>query len=116
MTKTDFIALITNLGFKLGYNDYLLPLEESTGISHESLGINFVDDMRFQLSQTKITGGMLSGKNFGIFDLSTFGEKNDLQIELFFSFINGSSIEVSGQPHTKALEYIRDNKIKNILR
>lgn len=116
MTKTDFIALITNIGFELGYNDYKIALEEPSGMSHHSLGITFIDDMRFQLSQSKIIGGSLSGKSFGIFDLKTFGDDGDFQIELFFSFINGAFIKETGKKNLKVTEYIRDNKLKDILK
>jgi hypothetical protein len=54
---------------------------------------------------------MISGKNFGKFSLKTFGDKNDLQMELFLSFILGSF----NQKPKSVLKFMRDKKIENIL-
>jgi hypothetical protein len=110
MIKSDFIALITIIGFKLDFNGYKI------GMNHQSLDISFIDDLRFQLSQTMINGGIVTGKSFGIFDLKTFGDNSDFQMEIFLSFINGAFIKETGKPNLKVIEYIRDNKIQDILK
>jgi hypothetical protein len=52
------------------------------------------------------------GKNFGNFSLKTFGDENDLQLELFISFIRSSFNKLPDS----ITKYIRDKKIKNILK
>jgi hypothetical protein len=55
---------------------------------------------------------MMSGKNFGRFSLKTFGDKDDLQMEIFFSFIKGSFNKVPDN----IIQYMRDKKITDILK
>jgi hypothetical protein len=53
---------------------------------------------------------MMVGKSFGNFNIKTFGDKNDFQMELFFSFIKGSFDKVPDA----ITQYMRDKKIKDI--
>lgn len=71
---------------------------------------------RFQLSMISITPKMQHGKNFGIFDLSTFGEQDDFQMPIFLSFLNGIFLSENGKKNAKITEYIRDWNIKDLLK
>jgi hypothetical protein len=55
---------------------------------------------------------MMSGKSFGNFNLKTFGDKNDLQMEIFLSFIKGAF----KKPPNNIIQYMRDKKIRDILK
>ena len=55
---------------------------------------------------------MMSGKNFGNFQLSTFGDDGDFQLEIFLSFIKGAF----KKPPNNIIQYMRDKKIMGILK
>ena len=55
---------------------------------------------------------MMAGRNFGNFSLKTFGDDNDFQLEIFFSFIKGAF----NTPPNNIIQYMRDRKITDILK
>lgn len=65
-----------------------------------------------QLSLSQMSSHMMSGKNFGNFNLKTFSDENDFQLEIFLSFILGSF----NQKPKKIIQWMRDKNIKNILK
>ena len=65
-----------------------------------------------QLSLSQMSTHMMVGKSFGNFSLKTFGDENDHQLEIFLSFIKGSF----RNPPKNINQYIRDKKIKDILK
>ena len=123
MTKEEFIDFIKELGFTQTWsskpNLFSMPTDV-VGLPNQNyqafadqLSIHIDDDKQvFQLSLQQMSSHMMSGKNFGYFSLKTFGDKNDFQLEIFFSFILGSFKE---KP-SKIIQYMRDRKIKNILK
>lgn len=126
MTKLDFVKLLSELGFWSGYNNTML-LEipsNKTPFNLQQLAVHFVEgDLQFTLQLEKILGlqwqlsnGMQTGTSYGVFQLESFGEPGDLQMELFLSFINGAFRKETGNPHQKTTEYIRDKNIQDILK
>lgn len=123
MTKEEFIEFIKELGFtqtwSTGPNSFSMPTD-IVGLHNQNyqafadqLSIYINDDKKmFQLSLKQMSGHMVAGKNFGYFDMKTFGDKNDLQLMLFMSFVKGSFKKVPD----KIIQYIRDKKIKDILK
>jgi hypothetical protein len=55
---------------------------------------------------------MMAGKSFGNFSLETFGDDNDFQLEIFLSFIKGAF----KKPPNNIIQYMRDKKIRDILK
>jgi hypothetical protein len=123
MKKEELIEFIKELGFRQTWttkpNLFSMPTD-LVGFPNsnyqafvDQLSINIDDDKQtFQLSLQQLSTHMMSGKNFGYFNLNTFGDENDLQILVFMSFIKGSFNKV---PNT-ITKYIRDKKIKDILK
>lgn len=122
MTKSSFIDFIKELGFSQtwGYesNSYTLSTD-IVGLPNSNFQ-SFTDQLKItiseeheliQLSLSKMSTHMMSGKNFGNFSLKTFGDYGDFQLELFLSFIRGSFNKVPDS----ITQYMRDKKIKNIL-
>jgi hypothetical protein len=72
-----------------------------------------IDDERelVQLSLSQMSTHMMAGKNFGNFQLSTFGN-DDFQLEIFMSFIKGAF----KNPPKSIIQYMRDKKIRDILK
>ena len=73
-----------------------------------------IDDKRglVQLSLSQMSTHMMAGKNFGNFQLSSFGNDGDFQLEIFMSFIKGAF----KKPPKNIIQYIRDRKIRDILK
>ncbi len=116
MTKEEFIEFIKELGFRqTTSNNYTLSTDRTnqkySPAYLDQLNIS-INDEYTQLSLSKIGSNIVSGKNFGNFNLKTFGNKNDFQLEIFLSFILGSFNE---KPK-KIIQWMRDKKIKNILK
>jgi hypothetical protein len=121
MTKEEFIDFIKELGFQQTWgsnsNSYTLSTDVvgKPNINYiaftDQLKVTMIDEYELaQLSLSQMSTNMMSGKNFGNFSLKNFGENNDLQMELFLSFIKGSFNKV---PYT-ITQYMRDKKIKDI--
>jgi hypothetical protein len=124
MTKEEFIEFIKELGFRQTYqSDGSGPLNSfsmNTDSTSQKYSPAYLDQLKIsiddeiglvQLSLSQMSTHMISGKNFGKFSLKTFGDKNDLQMELFLSFILGSF----NQKPKSVLKFMRDKKIENIL-
>jgi len=125
MTNEDFIEFIKELGFSQTWGVDSLGFSLSTDIvgKPNSNYIAFSDQLKviidsrlgddfFQLSLSQMSSHMMVGKNFGRFSLKTFGDKDDLQMEIFFSFIKGSFNKVPDN----IIQYMRDKKITDILK
>jgi len=123
MTKEDFILFIRELGFTQNWtkkpNNYTLPTDQvglpnSNYIAYtDQLKISLDDELGLvQLSLSQMSTHMVGGKNFGNFSLETFGEKDDLQLQIFLSFIKGSF----RNPPNNIIQYMRDKKITDILK
>jgi hypothetical protein len=121
MTKEEFIDFIKELGFTQTWhtNPNLFSMgtdmfgQPNKNLVYDQLNLHFDDKHELvQLSLSQMSSHLVSGKNFGNFSLKTFGDKNDIQLEIFISFIKGSFKEVP----KNITQYIRDNKIKNILK
>jgi hypothetical protein len=121
MTREEFIDFIKELGFQQTWgsnsNSYTLSTDVvgKPNINYvafkDQLKVTMIDEYELvQLSLSQMSPNMMSGKNFGNFSLKKFGENNDLQMELFLSFIKGSFDKV---PDT-ITQYMRDKKIKDI--
>ena len=122
MTKEDFILFIEELGFTQTWmstsgfslaTDVVGNPNQNAMAFADHLKIS-IDDERglVQLSLSQMSTHMMSGKNFGNFSLKTFGDDNDLQIEIFMSFIKGAF----NTPPNNIIQYMRDKKIKDILK
>lgn len=127
MTKEEFILFIEILGFNQTWGSDQNSFTMATDVVGQpnqnymtfadQLKIS-IDDERglaqLSLSQmsTNIPFHTMAGKNFGNFSLKTFGEEGDIQLELFISFILGS---FNKRPN-HIVQFMRDMKIKNILR
>lgn len=121
MTKKEFRLFIEILGFKNTWEsiddkyhmetDIVSPTNQNGMAFIDQLKIEIVDDM-IHLSLSQINQISNRGKNFGNFNLSTFGDKNDLQLEIFLSFILGS---FNNKPN-HIVQLMRDMKIENILK
>lgn len=123
MRNQEFIEFIKELGFQQTWGSNSNSFSLSTDVVgkpnqnymafHDQLNIHIDDDKELvQLSLSQMSSHMTYGKNFGYFSLKTFGEKNDLQLELFLSFILGSF----NQRPKHIIQLMRDKKIKNILK
>ncbi len=124
MIKENFIFFIKQLGFdqtwKSNPNYYILSTDNiGIGLSNnqpsrfDTLSVTLNDEYGLaQLALSQMSSNMTAGKNFGNFSLKTFGDKNDLQIEIFMSFITGSF----KNPPKNIIQYMRDKKIMDILK
>jgi hypothetical protein len=135
MTKEEFILFIKILGFnQTWYSDseFNMSTDVIQGSPSGFLGVNLskgsvtgsgvwnlhdelniiIDDQNFQLGLSSVNSGMFSGKNFGRFSLKTFGDKDDFQLEIFLSFIKGAF----NNPPNNIIQYMRDKKIRDILK
>ena len=124
MIKEDFITFIKQLGFdqtwKSNPNYYILSTDNiGIGLSNnqpsrfDTLGVTLNDEYGLaQLALSQMSSNMTVGKNFGNFSLKTFGDENDFQLEIFMSFIKGSF----KNPPKNIIQYMRDKKIRNILK
>jgi len=127
MTKEEFILFIKILGFTQTWiwekekNSYTLSTDivgkpNSNYVPDyltDQLKISLDDELELvQLSLSQMSTHMMVGKSFGNFSLKTFGDEGDFQLELFLSFILGSFNEKPNH----ILQFMRDMKIKNILK
>lgn len=100
MIKDKFLEMINSLGFKKSSErSYYLITDRL-----EEVVIIMGQTDHFQLNIEK--------SSFGNFNLTTFGHINDLQMEIFFSFL----INSFDSTPSFIIEYMRDRKIKNILK
>jgi hypothetical protein len=121
MTKEEFILFIEDLGFTQTWmsksNGFSLATDvvgnpnQNAMAFADQLKIAIIDDIA-QLTLSQMSSHMMAGKNFGNFNLRTFGDKNDLQMEIFLSFIKGSF----KNPPSNIIQYMRDKKISDILK
>ena len=130
MTKEEFIKFIKKLGFtqtwgnnKNGYslatdvignpNQNAMAFAVMKHLFLYQLKISFDDERELvQLSLSQMSSHMMSGKNFGNFSLKTFGDDKDLQLEIFLSFVKGAF----KKPPNNIIQYMRDKKIRDILK
>lgn len=123
MTKEEFILFIKILGFQQtwGSDDNSFSMATDVVGSPNSNYMAFADQLRIsiddklnlvQLSLSQMSSHMMIGKSFGNFNLTTFGDDDDIQLELFLSFILGSF----NKKPDHITRFMRDMKIKNILR
>ncbi len=123
MIKSDFIDFIKDLGFTQAWqsnsNYFILPTDivglpnQSYQAFSDQLNIHFDEknELLVQLSLAQMSTHMMTGKNFGQFYLKTFGDPDDLQLQIFMSFVKGSF----KNPPSNIIKYMRDRKIKDIL-
>jgi len=118
MTKEEFIFFIKELGFTKTWttdkNGYSLATDVigNAMVFADQLKISMDDERVVQLSLSQMSNHMMSGKNFGNFQLSTFGNDGDFQLEIFLSFIKGAF----KNPPKNIIQYMRDKKIRDILK
>jgi hypothetical protein len=121
MTKEEFIEFIKELGFQQTWGSSSNSYNLSTDIVgmpnsnyvdfKDQLKVTIIEDSGIvELILSQMSPHMMVGKSFGNFNIKTFGDKNDFQMELFFSFIKGSFNKV---PEC-ITQYMRDKKIKDI--
>jgi hypothetical protein len=123
MTKEEFIIFIYDLGFTQTWgnnsNGYSLATDVVGNPNQNSMA--FADQLKIsldnerglvQLSLSQMSTHTMSGKNFGNFQLSTFGDDGDFQLEIFLSFIKGAF----NNPPKNIIQYMRDKKIRDILK
>ena len=123
MTKEEFIIFIEDLGFTQTWvsksNGFSLSTDV-VGQPNQNL-MSFADQLKItlddkyeiaQLSLSQMSTNMMVGKNFGNFQLSTFGNDGDFQLEIFMSFIKGAF----KNPPKNIIQYMRDKKIRDILK
>ena len=123
MTKEEFILFIEELGFTKTWmsdsNGFSLSTDV-VGQPNQNL-MAFADQLKIsidderelvQLSLSQMSSHMMAGKNFGNFQLSTFGNDDDFQLEIFMSFIKGAF----KNPPKNIVQYMRDKKIRDILK
>ena len=98
MTKEEFILFIEELGFTKTWmsdsNGFSLSTD-MVGKPNQNL-MAFADQLKItlddergiaQLSLSQMSTHMMAGKNFGNFQLSTFGNDGDFQLEIFMSLV-----------------------------
>jgi hypothetical protein len=123
VTKEEFISFIKDLGFTQTWgndeNGYSLATDvignpnQNAMAFADQLKISFDDERRLvQLSLSQMSTHMMAGKNFGNFQLSTFGNDGDFQLEIFMSFVKGAF----KKPPNNIIQYMRDKKIRDILK
>jgi len=123
MTKEEFILFIEDLGFTQTWMSKSNGFSLSTdvvGQPNQNL-MSFADQLKItlddkyeiaQLSLSQMSTNMMAGKNFGSFSLKTFGDDGDFQLEIFLSFIKGAF----KNPPKNIIQYMRDKKIRDILK
>lgn len=120
MTKDEFIEFIKELGFIQTWTTKLDHYSLYTDSTSQKYSPAYVDQLQIsiddeiglvQLSLSQMGSHMMTVKSFGNFNLKTFGDEDDFQLEVFLSFILGSF----NQKPTRIIEWMRDNKIKSIL-
>ena len=122
MIKEEFIDFIKDLGFTQTWqsnpNYYIFYTDKMVGNQlftsrFDMLSVTLNDEYGLvQLALSQMSSNMTAGKNFGNFSLKTFGDENDFQLEIFMSFIKGSF----KNPPKNIIQYMRDKKIRNILK
>ena len=123
MIKEDFIEFIKDLGFAQtwGADSKSFSLITDVVGNPNQNAMAFADELKIsiddkrglvQLSLSQMSTHMMAGKNFGNFQLSTFGNDGDFQLEIFMSFIKGAF----KKPPKNIIQYIRDRKIRDILK
>jgi len=123
MTKEEFISFIEELGFAQTWGKKSNGFSLSTDVVSNSKqnAMAFVDQLKItlddeyeiaQLSLSQMSTNMIGGKNFGNFQLSTFGNDGDFQLEIFMSFVKGAF----KNPPKNIVQYMRDKKIRDILK
>jgi hypothetical protein len=121
--KEEFISFIKDLGFTQTWssdsNGYSLATDVIGNPNQNAMA--FADQLKIsfdgerglvQLSLSQMSTHMMAGKNFGNFQLSSFGNDGDFQLEIFMSFIKGAF----KKPPKNIIQYIRDRKIRDILK
>lgn len=122
MTKLEFIEFIKELGFDQVWQtnpDHYALTTDVIGLPSanyhafcDQLNIHFDgENDLIHLSLTQQNNHMTTGKSFGNFSLKTFGVKDDLQIQIFMSFIKSAF----KNPPSIISQYMRDKKIVDIL-
>jgi hypothetical protein len=123
MTKEEFILFINELGFIQTWTskpDVFSMATDVIGNPNQN-AMAFADQLNIHLdnehdlahlSLSQMSSHMTAGKNFGSFQLSTFGNENDFQMQIFMSFIKGS---FKNTPNI-IIKYMRDKKISDILK
>ena len=123
MTKEEFIEFIKDLEFTqtwaTGPNHYTLSTDvvgnpnQNAMAFADQLKISIDDERELvQLSLSQMSTHMMAGKNFGNFQLSSFSNDGDFQLEIFMSFIKGAF----KNPPKNIVQYMRDKKIRDILK
>jgi hypothetical protein len=122
MTKEEFILFIEILGFTQTWGSDSNAFSLSTDVIGkpnqnymafaDQLKISLGEKGLVQLSLSQMSTHIMSGKSFGNFHLSTFGDDGDFQLELFLSFILGSF----NKKPSHIVQFMRDMRIKNILK
>jgi hypothetical protein len=123
MTKEEFVLFIEILGFTQTWGSNSNSFSLSTDVIGkpnqnymafaDQLKISLDDELGLvQLSLSQMSSHMMSGKSFGQFSLKTFGDKDDFQLEIFLSFIKGAF----KKPPNNIIQYMRDRKIRDILK
>ena len=123
MKKEDFIEFIKDLGFTQtwGNNPNSFSLETDVIGNPNQNSMAFADQLKISiddkiglahLSLSQMSSHMMAGKSFGNFSLKTFGDENDFQLEIFLSFIKGAF----KKPPNNIIQYMRDRKIRDILK
>ena len=123
MTKEEFILFIEELGFTqtwMSKSNVFSLSTDMVGKPNQNL-MAFADQLKItlddergiaQLSLSQMSTHMMAGKNFGNFQLSTFGNDGDFQLEIFMSFVKGAF----KNPPKNIVQYMRDKKIRDILK
>lgn len=109
MTRVEFIEFIKDLGFSQVWeqnSDYF-----SLSTEHEPLTIH-IDKESIQISKHKHKKLQITIGPVAQFELKTFGNSDDFQINLFLNFIKSSFVNIP----TKILKHIRNENIKTILK
>ena len=121
MTKEEFVLFIEILGFTQtwGSNSNSFTLATDVFGKPNQNYMAFTDQLKIsidnglaQLSLSQMSTHMMAGKSFGNFSLETFGDDNDFQLEIFLSFIKGAF----KKPPNNIIQYMRDRKIRDILK
>ena len=123
MKKEEFVEFIKDLGFTQTWGTDSKSFSLATDVigNPNQNAMAFADQLKIsiddkrglaQLSLSQMSTHMMAGKNFGNFQLSSFGNDGDFQLEIFMSFIKGSF----KKPPKNIIQYIRDKKIRDILK
>jgi hypothetical protein len=123
MKKEEFIEFIKDLGFTQTWGTDSKSFSLATDVigNPNQNAMAFADQLKIsiddkkglaQLSLSQMSTHMMAGKSFGNFNLKTFGDDNDFQLEIFMSFIKGAF----KKPSKNIIQYMRDKKIRDILK